>query len=93
MHMGVRRLEITAGQRRLGITAPSSPISFSLLPATPQELEMAWHPIDLPLYRRSVLTLAAAVRGVGGIDSWGSDVGKAFHIPSDGVYEMDFTMI
>lgn len=93
MHMGVRRLDITAGQRRLGITAPSSPISFSLLPATPQELEMAWHPIDLPLYRRSVLTLAAAVRGVGGIDSWGSDVGKAFHIPSDGVYEMDFTMI
>jgi len=56
------------------------PFHFSVLPYTQQELGAACHREELPVSRRSVIRILGAVRGVGGIDSWGSDVEEAYHI-------------
>ena len=54
--------------------------AFSCLPYTAAEIENATHHEELPPARRTVLCVYGAVRGVGGIDSWGSDVEAAYHI-------------
>ena len=58
-------------------------IAFACLPYTAQELENATHHEELPPARRTVLTVLGAVRGVGGIDSWGTDVEPAYHISAE----------
>lgn len=64
------------------ITASGQKFAFACLPYTAQEIENATHMEELPIPRRTVLTVLGAVRGVGGIDSWGSDVLPAYHIDS-----------
>lgn len=59
------------------------PFAFSCLPYTALELESATHQEELPPARRTVVCILGAVRGVGGIDSWGSDVEKAYHIDAE----------
>lgn len=55
-------------------------LAFSCLPYTASELENATHQEELPPPRRTVLCIYGAVRGVGGIDSWGTDVEEPYHI-------------
>ena len=55
-------------------------IAFSCLPYTATEIENATHHEELPPARRTILCVYGAVRGVGGIDTWGSDVEEAYHI-------------
>lgn len=57
--------------------------AFSCLPFTPQELENATHQEELPPARRTVVSILGAVRGVGGIDSWGSDVEEKYRIDAE----------
>lgn len=57
--------------------------AFSCLPYTAQELENATHHEELPPARRTVLSVLGAVRGVGGINSWGADVEDAYHISGE----------
>ncbi|MBQ8518674.1 MAG: hypothetical protein IJ455_03585 [Agathobacter sp.] len=59
------------------------PFAFSCLPYTASEIENATHHEELPPERRTVLCVYGAVRGVGGIDSWGSDVEDAYHISAE----------
>ena len=59
------------------------PFAFSCLPYTASEIENATHHEELPPARRTVLCVYGAVRGVGGIDSWGSDVEDAYHISAE----------
>ncbi len=59
---------------------------------TAEELENATHIEELPLVRRTVLVIAGAVRGVGGIDSWGSDVESAYHINPELDHEFSFIL-
>ncbi len=66
----------------LQVSATATPFAFSCLPYTAFELENATHQDELPPVRRTVLTVMGAVRGVGGIDSWGSDVAAPYHIDS-----------
>ncbi|SHO52012.1 beta-galactosidase small subunit [Anaerocolumna xylanovorans] len=54
--------------------------AFSCIPYTALELESATHQEELPAARRTVVTILGAVRGVGGINSWGADVEPAYHI-------------
>lgn len=63
-------------------------LAFSCLPYTASELENASHQEELPPARRTVVCIYGAVRGVGGIDSWGADVEPAYHI--DGSKEIEF---
>lgn len=57
--------------------------AFSCLPYTATEIENATHHEELPPARRTVFCVYGAVRGVGGIDSWGSDVEEAYHISAE----------
>jgi len=66
--------------------------AFSCLPYTAHELESATHMEDLPPERRTVLTMLAKVRGVGGINSWGADVEEHCRISSEKDYEFSFTI-
>ena len=45
--------------------------------------ENATHHEELPPARRTVLCVYGAVRGVGGIDSWQSDVEDEYHISAE----------
>lgn len=65
------------------------PFAFSCLPYTALELENASHQEELPLPRRTVVCILGAVRGVGGIDSWGADVEPAYRI--DGEKDIHFS--
>lgn len=91
MHMDTKWLEIeresvldnTSAEKErfsLKIESVGEGFAFSCLPYTAQELENATHQEELPLARRTVLCVLGAVRGVGGIDSWGTDIEEAYHI-------------
>lgn len=58
-------------------------MAFSCLPYTAEELENATHQEELPPPRRTVVCIYGAVRGVGGIDSWRTDVEEAYHIDGE----------
>jgi len=67
----------------LRIEKKNDTFAFSCLPYTASEIENATHHEELPPARRTVLCVYGAVRGVGGIDSWGSDVEEAYHINAE----------
>ena len=67
----------------LRISKNNNPISFSCLPYTASEIENATHHEELPPARRTVLCIYGVVRGVGGIDSWGSNVEEAYRISAE----------
>lgn len=67
----------------LRIEKADKPFAFSCLPYTASEIENAMHHEELPPARRTVLCVYGAVRGVGGIDSWGSDVEADYHISAE----------
>ena len=67
----------------LRIEKNENTFAFSCLPYTANEIENATHHEELPPARRTVLCVYGAVRGVGGIDSWGSDVEEAYHINAE----------
>lgn len=103
VHMGTERLTVVRSfvlandRRNTGDFAlcfamdENRPFAFSCLPYTPLELESATHQEELPPARRTVVTIMGAVRGVGGIDTWGSDVEEACHI--SGEKEIEFSFI
>ncbi len=68
------------GEDSLEIHMADAPFAFSCLPYTAQELENATHQEELPPARRTVLCVLGAVRGVGGIDSWGAEPEPACRI-------------
>ena len=75
------RKDISAQTLRIEKTKQA--FAFSCLPYTAAEIENATHHEELPPARRTVLCIYGAVRGVGGIDSWGSDVENAYHISAE----------
>ena len=93
MHMETKWVEIrrdtqlanTANppESALKITMDDKPFAFSCLPYTAEELENATHHEELPPARRTVLCVYGAVRGVGGINSWGADVEETYHLSAE----------
>ena len=67
----------------LRIQKDNEAFAFSCLPYTASEIENATHHEELPPARRTVLCVYGAVRGVGGIDSWGSDVEADYRISAE----------
>ncbi|WP_455436130.1 glycoside hydrolase family 2 TIM barrel-domain containing protein [Hungatella hathewayi] len=72
---GIRWLKVTdeAGHS-IRFTAEGRPFEGSVLPYTAEELEHAAHIEELPQPRYTVVNILAAMRGVGGDDSWGAPV-------------------
>ena len=94
MRMGTDCLEVTRhtslnnsrkdnSAQTLRIEKKNDTFAFSCLPYTASEIENATHHEELPPARRTVLCVYGAVRGVGGIDSWGSDVEEAYPINAE----------
>lgn len=69
-------------QERFGLrfSGVDGNFAFSCIPYTAEELENATHIEELPPARRTVVSILGAVRGVGGINTWGADVEPAYHI-------------
>ena len=103
MRMGTNWLEVTrhtslnnsrtdCSAQVLRIEKNEDAFAFSCLPYTATEIENATHHEELPPARRTVLCIYGAVRGVGGIDSWGSDVEDAYHINAEKDIQFSFTI-
>lgn len=80
----------TKNEFSLEILQDQAPFAFSALPYKAEELEFATHQEELPPARRTVLCVYAKVRGVGGIDSWGTDVTAPYRIDATKDYEVSF---
>ncbi len=76
----------------LKIVMADKPFAFSCLPYTAEEIENATHHEEMPPARRTVLCVYGAVRGVGGIDSWGADVEEAYHVSAQEDHEVSFAI-
>ncbi len=82
-HTSMNNSRKELSSQTLRIEKMGKEFSFSCLPYTATEIENATHHEELPPARRTVLCVYGAVRGVGGIDSWGSDVEEAHHISGE----------
>ena len=82
-HTSLDNSRRTNDAQTLRIEKNDSTFAFSCLPYTASEIENATHHEELPPTRRTVLCVYGAVRGVGGIDSWGSDVEEDYHINAE----------
>ncbi len=78
---------------RLALEMGEEPFAFSAVPYTPQQLEQAAHIEELPVPVRTVVTLCGTMRGVGGIDSWGSDVEEEVQIRAEEDHEVSFQIL
>ena len=67
----------------LTIQKDGVPFAFSAIPYTPQQLSEAFHGDELPAPCRTVVTLCGAMRGVGGIDSWGANVEEPYRVSAE----------
>lgn len=72
-----------ADGKTLRFYAGGESFSFSAIPYTPQQLEQAAHREELPASVRTVVTICGKMRGVGGIDSWGSDVEAPYRVSAE----------
>ncbi|GEK29675.1 beta-galactosidase small subunit [Furfurilactobacillus siliginis] len=79
----LNNVALTPAPFSLSFQQVDQPFAFSCLPYTAAELENATHMEELPAARRTVMTVYGAVRGVGGIDSWGADVQPEYHVAAD----------
>ena len=81
-----------AGGGTLALEAADKPFAFSAIPYTPQQLEQAAHRDELPAPVRTVVTVCGAMRGVGGINSWGADVEEAYHVSGERDHRLSFAL-
>ena len=81
------------GGETLTLEMADAPLSFSALPYTPWQLEQAAHREELPDPVRTVVSLCGAIRGIGGIDSWGSDVEEAYCVSGEENIDFSFRII
>ncbi len=77
--------------RGLLFEAPDS-MNFSALPYTPDELEAAMHPYELPRVYKTVVRCSLVQMGIAGDDSWASKTHDEFLLPNDKklVFNMSF---
>ncbi len=86
-------LEVSGGAVLTLETEGENPFAFSAVPYTPWQLEQAAHREELPEPVRTVVTVCGAMRGVGGIDSWGSDVELPYRISGERDLGFSFRML
>jgi beta-galactosidase len=87
---GVRWAEVTDDQGvGLRLDAEGG-MEFSALPWSPDEIEAAAHPNELPPIHRTVLRPALMRRGVAGDDSWGARTLPQYRLPTSGTLRFRF---
>ncbi|WP_295417383.1 glycoside hydrolase family 2 TIM barrel-domain containing protein [uncultured Subdoligranulum sp.] len=99
LHLQTRRAVLQQRDARGRTTAAlelqscGEPFAFRALPNTAQELEAAQHISELPDTGRTSVTVLGAMRGVGGIDSWGTDVEDAYRLDGAADYTTRFRIL
>ena len=89
---GIRWMKVTDGAgHSIRFTAQGRPFEGSVLPYTAEELEHAAHLEELPQPRYTVVTILAAMRGVGGDDSWGAPVYPEYCV--SGEHDITFSFV
>ena len=76
----------------LALEMAEAPFAFSALPYTPWQLEQARHREELPRPVRTVVTVCAAMRGVGGVNSWGADVEEGCRVSGERDWVLRFRL-
>ncbi len=79
----VRWAKITDSQGR-GMLFCGEGMNFSALPYTPHEMECAMHPYELPQVHYTVVRVSSQQMGVGGDDSWMSQVHPEYLVDVSG---------
>ena len=77
---------------KLTLEMDGKPFAFSAVPYTPRQLEQAAHVEELPQPVRTVVTVCGAMRGVGGIDSWRTDVEEVYWVSGETDQEFSFRL-
>ena len=99
LHVGTRQFTLeqhnACGQTAAALTIEQAdaPFAFSALPNTAQEIEAAQHSTELPATGRTSVTILGAARGVGGIDSWGTDVEEPYRVSGEGEHRVAFRIV
>lgn len=92
-HMNTLKATLTDSEGdKIRIYMDKKPFNFSVSPYTPSQLQEAFHKYELPKPVRSVITINGFMRGVGGIDTWGSDVEEQYQL-NEKEYEFSFYLI
>ena len=91
-HADTHQTILQIREHRLVLEKGTAPYTFSTIPYTPQQLAQAFHKSELPQPCRTVVTICGAMRGVGGIDSWGADVEEEYQISSQQDITFSFRM-
>ena len=88
----VRTASFIGGGSKLNIDALSKDSLFELsaYPCLPEDIEQAVHSHQLPRRDVNVVNVAAKNKGVGGIDSWGSEPEEAALVKSGKTYNLRF---
>ena len=68
----------------------NGPMMFSALPYTPNEMENAMHPYELPEVHYTVVRVAKDQMGIGGDDSWGARTHEEYLLKTDKKMEFSF---
>ena len=89
-HMDTHSTVFTLCGGTLVLEKKDVPYAFSAIPYTPAQLEQAQHAWELPDPVRTVVTVCGKMRGVGGIDTWGSDVEPAYHVSAEEDIQFSF---
>ena len=89
-HMNTHSTVFTLNNSSLVLEKAKLPYAFSAIPYTPGQLEQAQHVWELPEPVRTVVTVCGNMRGVGGIDTWGSDVEPAYHVSAEEDHSFSF---
>ena len=82
-HLKLESEEGMPDGRTLKLEMADTPFAFSTTPYAPQQLEQTAHREELPRPVRTVVTICGTMRGVGGIDSRGADVEKAYQVSGE----------
>jgi beta-galactosidase len=85
-HTDVRWASVTDGEG-LGLLFEGDKFEFSALPWTPNELENAAHPHELPAVHYTVIRASLMQMGLGGDNSWGAEPRPEYLLPAE---EMTF---
>lgn len=82
-HMNTHSTVFSIDSKDLVLEKKDQPYAFSALPYSPAQLQEALHAWELPASLRTTVTVCGKMRGVGGIDTWGSDVESAYHVSAE----------
>lgn len=91
-HVDIYVMQLLRDGAGLEFVCEGKAFGFSVQPVGVLELESAYHKDELPKHSHTYVTLYGAMRGVGGIDSWGRDVEEEYRVSAQEDHEVEFVI-